>query len=202
MSPHRKALVRLTVAATAICLSSSAWAHPGHLPTSGFSAGLLHPLTGLDHLLAMVAVGLFAATLGRRALWAVPLSFMSLMALGGILGMTGVPLPFVEFAIALSVLVLGAVVVIGGRWPVTMAMMLVGLFAVFHGYAHGAEMPETISAAEYGLGFMLATGALHLLGIGLGVLPTRIAGIHGQRMSQIGGLAIAFAGAGLLLGVV
>ena len=126
--------------------------------------GLSHPLGGLDHILAMVAVGMFAANLGRRAVWAVPLTFMSLMTLGGALGIAGIAVPFVEFGIALSIVVLGLAVAAKWNWPLAAAMALVGVFAVFHGHAHGAEMPVDAAGAEYAAGFILATGVLHIVG--------------------------------------
>jgi len=144
-----------------------AHAHPGH-DTSGFSAGVAHPLHGLDHILAMVAVGLWAAQLGGRAKWLVPASFVSVMALGGALGMAGVPIPFAEQGIFASVLILGVLIAASVRLPLAASMSLVGLFALCHGHAHGLEMPASAAGFAYGAGFVLATALLHAAGIGAG----------------------------------
>lgn len=188
---------------SAFCLlPSMALAHTGHGDASGFAHGFIHPLSGFDHLLAMILVGIFAYQLGGRALWLVPLTFVGVMALGGLLGVNGLPLPFVETGIALSVVVLGAVVAFGIKAPVAVAMGVAGLFAVFHGYAHGAEMPLDASGAAYGLGFMLATALLHAAGIGVGLLigmSTKTLGDNVYR--AVGGLA-SVAGVALLLGYI
>lgn len=177
---------------------SLAFAHTGVGATDGFAHGFLHPLTGLDHLLAMVAVGLLAARLGGRALWAVPASFMLLMLVGGALGMAGVDLPYVEIAIALSVVVLGGAVAFGASLPLAAAMTLAGAFAVFHGHAHGSEMPETTSGLAYAAGFLCATGLLHLAGIGLGIGIGRLDKVQGVLVRGTGA-AIALAGAVILV---
>jgi urease accessory protein len=184
--------------------SSLASAHVGVGDAHGFAHGFSHPLGGLDHILAMVAVGVFAANLGGRAVWAVPLTFMALMAAGGALGLAGVAVPFVEIGIALSIVVLGLAVAIRRDWPVAAAMALVGVFAVFHGHAHGTEMPADVSGAAYAAGFLAATGLLHLIGIGVGFGLARLSGRTeiGRRAVEVGGAAIAVAGAGILFGVV
>jgi urease accessory protein len=161
-------------------------AHTGIGDASGFLHGVMHPIGGIDHVLAMVAVGLFAAHLGGYALFLVPASFVTMMAAGGVVGLYGIPIPFVESGIALSIVVLGAV-------------RLVGLFAIFHGHAHGAEMPMDMSALGYGAGFLLATALLHAMGVGLGLALTRIAREPARRISQVGGAFITLAGLGLLL---
>ncbi len=188
-----------TIAVTTIAVPSVASAHPGH-EGAGFVHGLLHPLGGVDHILAMVAVGLFAARLGGRALWLVPASFVTAMGIAGVIGMTGVALPHVEAGIALSILVLGAAIAFETTMPVAAAMALVAFFAVFHGYAHGAEMPETMSGLAYGGGFLAATAALHAAGIGLGLLIGRGSELVSRRILQIGGAAAALTGAALLAG--
>ena len=198
-----KISVRLSapIAALAVALAPAiASAHTGIGATTGFLHGFWHPIGGIDHVLAMVAVGLFAAQLGGRALWAVPATFVAIMAAGGTLGMAGVALPAVEVGIALSVLVLGLLVLAGRRWPLGLAMALVAVFAVFHGHAHGAEMPIDASGLSYGLGFMLATALLHLAGIGLGVGLGRLAATPSGRLTQASGAAIALAGMVLLAG--
>ena len=144
---------------TLVALSGLADAHPGH-GAAGLAAGFAHPFSGLDHLAAMLAVGLLGARLGGRALWQVPLAFIAMMVLGGVLGMNGVALPFVEYGIAASVLVLVGAVVMARALPISAAVALAGLFAVFHGHAHGAEMPLAASGFAYGLGFVAASSLL------------------------------------------
>jgi urease accessory protein len=137
---------------------------------AGLVAGLLHPVSGLDHVLAMVAVGLWGAQLGAPAVWALPIAFPLVMALGGALGLAGVGLPFVELGIALSAVVLGVLVLCEARARPGVAALVVGAFALFHGHAHGTELPEGASGALYSVGFVVATGTLHGLGIALGLL--------------------------------
>jgi len=184
----------LTVAATA------AEAHTGVGTVNGLAYGFAHPLGGVDHVLVMVAVGLFAAHLGGRALWLAPLAFVSMMVVGGAFGMAGVGLPFVEIGIGLSVVILGLAVASGLHLPTAGAMALVGFFAMFHGHAHGAEMPETASGLAYAAGFVLATASLHVLGIGLGLAIGRMGEAFGQRALQVTGSAIALAGIAVLAG--
>lgn len=175
--------------------ATPALAHMGHDTASGLWAGIAHPMGGLDHVLAMVSVGLFAAVLGAHALWALPASFVGMMLVGGALGMSGVAVPAVEFGIAASVVVLGAVVSVARAWPVGAAMALVGFFAVFHGYAHGAEIPVGVGAALYSLGFVVASMMLHGLGIALGAVTA-----HQAQASRFTGAAVAVTGVALLLG--
>jgi urease accessory protein len=160
----------------------------------------MHPIGGLDHVLAMVAVGVFAFVLGGRALILVPLSFVGMMAFGFLLGANGVNLPFVELGIALSSVVIGAVAASGRSMPVAAAMSLVGLFAIFHGHAHGAEMPADATGLEYALGFMAATALLHAAGIGAAMGVAKVAGRHGRTLAQIAGGAFALGGVGVLAG--
>ncbi|MDQ7248170.1 HupE/UreJ family protein [Dongia sedimenti] len=197
-----RSVLRAALAIAASLLPTAAWAHTGHGATVGFLQGFVHPVTGLDHVLAMVAVGLFAANLGGRALWAVPLSFVSVMAVGGALGVAGIGVPFVEAGIAMSVIVLGLAVALQWKWPVAAAIGLVGIFAIFHGHAHGAEMPVDASGLEYGLGFMLATALLHAAGIGLGLGIARFGRAAAPRAIQFGGVALAVAGLGILTGII
>jgi urease accessory protein len=187
----------------ALCLAPSAGlAHTGVGSTSGFAHGFMHPLSGLDHQLAMILVGVFAYRLGGRALWLVPLAFVTVMALGGLLGIRGMPIPFVEIGIALSVIVLGAIVAFGVKAPVAVAMGVVGLFAFFHGHAHGSEMPLDVSSADYGMGFMLATALLHAIGIGAGFVIGLSSKTFGSNVYRaVGGLA-SVAGMALLLGYI
>ncbi len=196
------ALPVMVAAAAIALLPGMALAHTGVGDTSGFSHGFVHPLTGIDHLLAMMMVGVFAWQLGGRALWLVPLTFVLVMAIGGVFGVAGIGIPFVETGIALSVIVLGAAVAFRLTVPVAVAVALVGLFAVFHGHAHGEEMPENVAGLAYGLGFMLATAALHAAGIGIGFLIGRIADERGPAIVRITGGLVAMAGFALLGGLI
>lgn len=194
--------IRLSLAALAAAVPSLAFAHIGIGSTHGFVHGFSHPIGGIDHILAMVAVGIFAANLGGRALWAVPLTFMSLMVAGGALGIAGIALPFVEVGIALSIVILGLLVAVRYAWPVAAAMTLVGIFAIFHGHAHGTEMPVDASGAAYAAGFVAATGLLHLAGIGLGLAIGKADETSSRRITQAGGVAVALAGVAVLAGIV
>ncbi len=181
----------------ALFIPAAASAHPG-LPghTHGFANGFAHPLSGLDHLLAMTAVGLWAAQRGGRALWMVPLAFISVMAFGGALGMAGWgQIPLIDQAIAASVLVLGIFLAVAARLSMGASILVIGLFALFHGYAHGAEMPATASGLLYGLGFVLATATLHLFGIGLGLAAQKT---NAMKAVRCAGVAIAACGVYLL----
>ena len=198
----RSALSRIGITAALTMVPALASAHTGVGSTLGFAHGFGHPIGGIDHILAMVAVGIFAANLGGRALWAVPLTFMALMAVGGALGIAGMPLPFVEVGIALSIVVLGLVVAVRYEWPVAAAMTLVGLFAIVHGHAHGTEMPVDASGAAYALGFVLATGLLHIVGVAIGVGIRGAGERYSYRIAQAGGVAVAFAGVLVLGGVI
>ena len=182
-------------------LPAAAFAHTGVGQASGFTHGFVHPITGLDHILAMVMVGVFAWQLGGRALWLVPMAFVALMAVGGALGMAGVAVPYVEIGIALSVVVLGAVVALGLKAPTAVAMAMVGLFSLFHGHAHGAEMPEDTAGVAYGMGFMLATALLHAVGLGLGFAVGKAGERYGAAIVRATGGVAAVAGVGLLAGV-
>lgn len=163
----------------------------------GFMAGVMHPVGGLDHLLAMVAVGIWGAFLGAPLVWVLPVAFPLMMVVGGVLGIVGLPLPYVETGIALSVLALGGAIALAWRAPIGLALALVGAFAVFHGHAHGTELPAAANAAAYSAGFVIATGLLHVAGIGLGRLAGSDRGATALR--ALGG-AIAATGAWILLG--
>jgi urease accessory protein len=177
-----------------------ALAHTGVGATHGLVHGLMHPLTGLDHILAMVAVGVLAATLGGRALWLIPASFVAMAAGGGILGVSHLALPYVEIGIAMSVIVLGLAVALQPRLPLAAAVAMVGLFGLYHGFAHGAEMPADASGLAYGIGFLGATVALHLGGIGLGLGINSLGTRPAKRLAQVGGAAMAVVGVVLLIG--
>jgi urease accessory protein len=180
------ATILLTIMAT------PAFAHVGDGLTGGFLGGFEHPLFGPDHVVAMVAVGLWGAFLGAPAIWLLPVVFPLVMAFGGALGILGVPVPGIEIGIAASAIVLGLMVALAARPPLWVAAVLVGAFAIFHGHAHGAELPPGADAVAYSVGFVVATGMLHLCGIAFGLLTRWSAGRLAVRAA---GGAIAIAGA-------
>jgi urease accessory protein len=186
--------VLTTLIAAFLLAPAIALAHTGHAETSGLMYGLAHPISGIDHVLAMVAVGLLSAHLEGRALWLVPLSFLAVMVVGGALGMAGIQIPFAEAGIGLSVIVLGLAVAFQFNWPALAATALVGFFAVFHGYVHGAELPATASGLPYAIGFIGATALLQVVGAGFGLLI-------GRRVVQAGGCAMAVLGIAILSGL-
>lgn len=188
---NKSTLLRTIVVVLGALLPSFAYAHVGVGETSGFMHGLAHPASGLDHVCAMLAVGLWAAQTGGRSVWAVPLTFVSVMALGGALPMLGISLPFVEQGIVLSVLLLGVLIAASVRLPLMLSSGMVGLFALWHGHAHGAEMPALSSGITYALGFMLATALLHIIGIAFGLAMQRRAHEH---IVHAAGASIALCG--------
>jgi urease accessory protein len=163
----------------------------------GFIAGVAHPVFGLDHVVAMVAVGLWGAQLGAPAIWLLPVTFPLVMAFGGVLGGLGVPIPGIEIGIAVSAIVLGGMILFAARPPLWVAAVLVGIFAIFHGYAHGAELPESANAISYAVGFVVATGLLHALGILIGTIHRWPKGAQALRA---GGALIAACGIYFLSG--
>ena len=175
----------------ALTLATPADAHMGTGLPGGFASGFLHPLTGFDHLLAMVSVGLWGAFLGRPLIVALPVIFPTVMAFGAALAMFGLPFPPVEIGIGLSVLLLGAVIAAAWRAPIWAACSIVAIFALFHGYAHGKELPSAADPIGYSVGFVLSTGLLHVAGIGVGLLNERPGGVLVTR--TLGGL-VALAG--------
>ena len=158
------------LAVLAILWAQNAYAHAQAGEATGVLTGFLHPISGLDHVLAMVAVGLWGAQLGAPAIWVLPVAFPLVMALGGMLGLMGVPLPGIEYGIAASALLLGVAVALEVRASVVVTALLVGVFAIFHGHAHGTELPPGQSALLYSMGFVIATGGLHAVGIGIGAV--------------------------------
>ncbi len=162
--------MRVLLVLTLALLSTSAFAHTQVGQATGFITGFLHPLTGFDHIIAMVAVGLWGAQLGAPAIWLLPVTFPMVMAFGGFLGLIGVPIPGVEIGIALSGVVLGAAVMTESRPPLYLAAALIAIFAICHGHAHGAELPPGTSGLTYSIGFVVATGLLHACGIGIGAV--------------------------------
>jgi urease accessory protein len=161
---------------TALLWPAAAWAHLGSGEAGGLTSGLSHPVSGLDHVLAMVAVGLWGAQLGAPALWLLPVAFPMMMACGGMLGLMGLPMPGVEIGIAVSALVLGGLVLLEARPPLAAALVVVAFFALFHGHAHGTELPEGQSGLLYSMGFVVATGCLHGVGIAIGLIHRWSAG--------------------------
>ncbi len=168
-----------------------ALAHTDVGQTTGFAYGFGHPFSGADHMLAMVAVGLWASLVGGRAVWVVPSTFLAVMIIGGFLGFSGISVPFIEEGILVSVLVLGVMIAGAFKLKPTYGAIIVGIFAIFHGHAHGAELPAAIGAASYTISFALATAALHLAGIGLGLLLKQI---NLPAIDRIAGSAIILGG--------
>ncbi|WP_426413399.1 HupE/UreJ family protein [Bradyrhizobium ganzhouense] len=181
----------LTTAIASIALTQPALAHEQAGVAGGLVSGLLHPITGIDHLVAMVAVGIWGAQLGAPAIWILPITFPLVMAIGGVMGVLHVPLPMPELMIAASAVILGVSVAARLRLPFPAAALVVAIFAIFHGHAHGAELPLAANALAYGVGFVTATGLLHLFGIAMGTLTRWPAG---ERIVQ--GLGAGIAGIG------
>ena len=194
---HRPSAAPALLAAALMLLATPALAHTGQGVAGGFATGFLHPITGPDHVVAMVAVGMWGAFLGPPAIWLLPIVFPLVMSFGGVLGVLGVPMPGVETGIALSAIGLGAMVAFAARPPLWTAAVLVGAFAIFHGYAHGAELPGATNPLAYGIGFVVATGLLHLCGISFGLL---VRWPLGERVVRATGGLIACAGFYFLIG--
>jgi urease accessory protein len=188
---QRAVAPRMAVLVSILLWTQVALAHPQQGEAKGFITGFRHPISGLDHVLAMVAVGLWGAQLGSPAIWVLPVAFPMVMAFGGMLGLMGVPLPGVEYGIALSAILLGTAVMFKVRPPLIWAAILVGFFAVFHGHAHGTELPPGQSGLLYSIGFVMATGCLHALGISIGT-------VHqwdwGQKLLRVAGACVAVGG--------
>jgi urease accessory protein len=180
-------------------LSVQALAHEEGVGGAGFLVGLLHPALGFDHLLAMLSVGILSAQLGGRAMWGVPLTFVAVMTIGALIGGYGIDIPLVESGIALSVTVLGLALAAEKNMAIVWAMLFVGFFAIFHGHAHGTEMPDVGEPILYGLGFVLGTAIIHISGVLIGVVSKRIP--RGPVLLRFSGAAIAFIGLTMLFGV-
>ncbi len=191
----RAALSALLVGVAWLLSPYPALAHNKGGEAAGLAAGLSHPVSGLDHVLAMVAVGLWGAQLGPPAVWLLPVAFPMVMALGGTLGLVGVHLPGVEIGIALSAIGLGAAVLFEAKPKLAAAAALVGFFAIFHGHAHGTELPEGANGLLYSIGFVVATGLLHLAGVGIGLVHRWPAG---RTVLRLTGAFVAFAGLAFL----
>jgi len=192
MKASKETITRfVTTLFTFLLYAQAVQAHVHKGEAVSFLSGLKHPISGLDHVVAMIAVGLWGAQLGAPAIWVLPVAFPMVMAMGGMLGLLGVPLPGMEIGIAASAILLGAAVMMELRPPLALAAGLVGFFAIFHGYAHGSELPAGENGLLYSIGFVMATGCLHGVGISIGL-------VHrwswGQRALRIAGAAIALAG--------
>ena len=189
----------LSIAALLALSATPALAHPGHGLTESFAAGVAHPLGGLDHMAVMIAVGLWAALKGGRALWIWPAAFVGVMLVGGALGMSHVALPFVESGILASVVALGLLVALAVDLPVAVGAGVIGAFALLHGHAHGGEVAENIGGIEYMAGFALATATLHLTGIGFAQMVTRA---QMRPAIRVAGMVCVAIGGGLAFGVI
>lgn len=196
-----RSVSRIAALTAGFLLASAApvFAHSEGGLGGGFISGFTHPLLGWDHVVAMVAVGLWGAFLEKPAIWILPVVFPLVMALGGSLGVVGVPLPAVEAGIAASAIVLGAMIAFALKPPLPVAALIVGAFAVFHGHAHGTELPEAANAIAYCIGFVIATGLLHLGGIAFGLL---VRWPQGRIAVRAAGGVIALVGVAYLTGVV
>jgi urease accessory protein len=194
ISPH------ITLLFVATFLSTSAMAHTGIGDTHGFVHGFMHPVSGVDHIMAMFAVGLLAANWGGRAIYFLPLSFLAMMTVGGILGLNAVEIPMVELGISASLVVFGLALVLNISLPLIAGMGIIGFFALFHGHAHGSEMPADISGLDYAGGFLIATSVLHAVGVGLGLLLPRLPISNAVRISQACGVLMVLTGGALIAG--
>jgi len=180
-----------------LALPGMVLAHTGEGITGGLMSGFMHPIAGLDHVTAMIAVGILGAFLGKPAIWVLPVVFPLVMAFGGVLGLVGVPIPFIEIGIAVSSIVLGLMILFAVKFPLWITAIIVAAFAIFHGHAHGTELPKAANALSYSVGFVVSTGLLHLAGIGIGEL---IRWPAGQIIARAIGGIIALAGVGFLTG--
>lgn len=191
-------ITKTFAAALPLMLVASVAAAHTDSDVGGFISGFTHPILGWDHVIAMVAVGLWGAFLGKPAIYILPVVFPLVMAVGGALGVIGVPIPAVEAGIALSGVVLGLLIAFAVRAPLWVAGVIVGVFAIFHGHAHGTELPDAANPFAYGIGFVIGTGALHLAGIALGLL---VGSAAGRIVVRAAGALIAAVGAAFLFGV-
>lgn len=192
----KRFLAHLTMAFAVIALPTVAEAHVLAGEGGGFLHGFEHPLSGLDHMLAMFCVGLWGAQMGGRSVWSLPIAFPLIMVAGGMMGIAGIPLPAVESGIALSIIVLGVAIACLWRPPEWLALAVIAVFAIFHGYAHGAELPNAADPADYAFGFVVATGLIHLAGIAVGLGFQRL---HGGRFARALGGLIGLGGAYFLV---
>jgi urease accessory protein len=196
-----KKLYRSTIIALLLAtIPSVVYAHDGsNMPFGGFLSGLIHPVLGFDHFLAMLSVGILSAQIGGRAIWTVPATFVSVMALGGALGLIDIGLTSIELGIAASLVLLGLIIAAEKKLPILLAMAGVGFFAIFHGYAHGAEMPITAEPVKYALGFLTGTALIHIAGVVIGDIAKHYE--LGKVTLRVGGGLIAFAGFLFIFGI-
>jgi urease accessory protein len=199
ITTNNSSKIRFLTLIAILGFSGLAYAHTGEGAVGGFISGLMHPVVGPDHVIAMVAVGLWGAFLGVPAIWLLPVVFPLVMALGGIMGILGIPVPAVEIGIAVSAIALGALIAFAARPPIWIASIIVGIFAIFHGHAHGTELPEAANPLAYSLGFVLATGILHVSGIAFGLLTKWPAGRVAVRS---GGVIISILGCVFLVAAI
>jgi len=194
-------LTALLIACAISIIPSTVYAHEGgNLPLGGFLSGLVHPVLGYDHLLAMLSVGILSAQIGGRAIWTVPATFVGVMALGGVLGLVDVGIKITELGIAFSLVILGSVIASERRLPIILAMIGVGFFAIFHGYAHGTEMPQTAQPAAYAFGFLTGTALIHITGVLIGDISKRYQ--RGPQVLRFGGGLIAMVGFLFVFGII
>jgi urease accessory protein len=195
-----KVLQSFILALTLAIVPGVAYAHDGtNLALGGFLSGLVHPVLGYDHLLAMLSVGILSAQIGGRAIWTVPATFVSVMAVGGLLGLIDIGLTATEFGIAVSLVILGSVIAAERRLSILVAMVGVGFFAIFHGYAHGSEVPETAEPFLYALGFLMGTALIHITGVVIGDISRHYE--RGKIILRVGGALIALIGLLFIFGV-
>jgi urease accessory protein len=190
--------ISVTLVLLAVALSPPAFAHTGQLTAGGFLSGFSHPIRGWDHVAAMVAVGIWGAYLGPPSIWTLPIVFPTVMAVGGAMGVAGLPVPPVEVMVALSGVVLGLMIVFAVRLPTVAAAVIVGIFAIFHGYAHGQELPKAANPAIFAMGFVLGTGVLHATGICFSLLRQVR---YGEVIVRSIGGGICLTGVGFLTGI-
>jgi len=196
-----KSMNVLLIALAISFVPSTVYAHEGgNMPLGGFLSGLVHPVLGYDHLLAMLSVGILSAQIGGRAIWTVPATFVSVMALGGVLGLIDIGISITEIGIALSLVILGSIIASERRLPMVLAMIGVGFFAIFHGYAHGTEMPQTAEPVTYAFGFLTGTALIHIAGVLVGDISKKYR--RGPQVLQVGGGIIAIVGLLFVFGIV
>jgi urease accessory protein len=197
----QKIFFALLFASILAFIPGAAYAHEGgNLPLGGYLSGLVHPVLGYDHLLAMLSVGILSAQIGGRAIWTVPSTFVGVMAIGGVAGLFFMGAPSIELGIAASLVILGSIIASERRLPVLIAMVGVGFFALFHGYAHGAEMPQTAQPVAYAFGFLTGTALIHIAGVLIGDISRHYQ--LGPVLLRIGGALIAFTGILFIFGVI
>ena len=197
---QNKVLKSFLMALLFAAIPGVAYAHEGtNLGLGGFLSGIVHPVLGYDHLLAMLSVGIISAQIGGRAIWTVPATFVTVMALGGVLGLINIGLTATELGIAVSLVILGLVIAAERRIPILAVMIGVGFFAIFHGYAHGAEMPDTAEPFLYALGFLVGTALIHIAGVVIGDISRHYE--RGKVVLRVGGALIALVGLLFIFGV-